>query len=144
MLTTMARVLLGLAFVAFSLNYFFPFLPAPGAPPPAAGAFLGAFAGSGFLAFVKAIELATGLLLLSNRFVPLALTLLAPILVGITTFHILLEPAGLPIPLALVALELVVAWSLRDVFAPMLRSRTVATPVPRSKLAAVVEQRTTA
>jgi len=55
--------------------------------------------------------------------VPLALTLLAPILVGITAFHILLEPAGLPVPLALVALELVVAWSYRSVFAPMLRAK---------------------
>ena len=123
MMIKIARTVLGLAFVVFAANYFVPFLPPPGAPPPAAAGFLGAFVSSGFLGFVKAIELATGLLLLSNRFVPLALTLLAPILVGITTFHILLEPAGLAIPLVLVALELVVAWSYRSAFAPMLRAR---------------------
>jgi len=63
MTTKIARTLLGLAFIVFAANYFVPFLPAPSAPPPAAGAFLGAFVTSGFLAFVKAIELATGLLL---------------------------------------------------------------------------------
>jgi len=123
------RVLLGLAFVVFATNYFIPFLPAPAAPPPAAGAFLGVFVASGFLGFIKALELAIGLLLLSNRLVPLALALLAPILVGITAFHILLEPAGLLVPLVLVALELIVAWSYRDAFAPMLRWRTLGQPV---------------
>jgi hypothetical protein len=76
------------------------------------------------LALIKSIEIASGLLLLSNRFVPLALALLAPILVGITWFHIMLEPSGLPIPLALVALEIATAWFYRDAFAPMLHART--------------------
>jgi len=133
------RVLLGLAFVVFATNYFVPFLPAP-APPPAAGAFLGVFVASGFLGFIKALELAIGLLLLSNRLVPLALALLAPILVGITAFHILLEPAGLLVPLVLVALELIVAWSYRDAFAPMLRWRTRGQPV-RVKARASREQK---
>src|SRR5262245_48418107 len=123
MTSKIARILLGLAFAVFASNYFLPFLPPPGAPPPNAMAFLAAFAGSHFLGFVKTIELVTALLLLSNRFVPLALTLLAPILVGITAFHILLEPAGLALPLVLVALEVVVAWSYRSAFAPMLRAR---------------------
>ena len=135
-MSTIARILLGLAFVVFATNYFVPFLPSPGAPPPEAGAFLGAFVSSHFLGFVKIIELATGLLLLSNRFVPLALALLAPILVGITAFHILLEPSGLAIPLVLVALELVLAWSYRDAFAPMLRQRVA----PRAATSAPVRE----
>ncbi|HEY5947764.1 MAG TPA: hypothetical protein VIV40_19825 [Kofleriaceae bacterium] len=123
-ITPIARILLGLAFTTFSLNYFLHFLPAPSAPPPAAAlAFLGVFVSSGFLTLVKVFELAAGLLLLSNRFVPLAATLLAPILVGITAFHLLLEPAGLGIVLVLVALELVVAFGYRAAFAPMLRAK---------------------
>jgi hypothetical protein len=128
-MSTVARILLGLAFVVFATNYFVPFLPQPDPPPANALAFIGAFVSSGFLAFVKGLELSAGLLLLSNRFVPLALALLAPILVGITAFHILLAPAGLVVPIVLVALELVVAWSYRDAFAPMLRARTVAQPL---------------
>lgn len=131
-ITPLARILLGLAFTAFGLNYFVPFLPMPDAPPPpAALQFLGAFVGSGFLALVKGIEIAAGLALLANRFVPLALALLAPVLVGITAFHALLAPAGIAVPIALVALELVLAWSYRGAFAPMLRARvapTVAEP----------------
>jgi len=111
--------------------------------PPDALSFLGAFAGSGILTLVKAIELAAGLVLLSNRFVPLALALLAPILVGITAFHVVLQPTGLPIPIVLVLLELVLAWSYRDAFAPMLRIRSVAQPILRSN-AAPARDRTTA
>jgi uncharacterized membrane protein (UPF0136 family) len=136
-MSTVARILLGLAFVVFSLNYFVPFLPEQ-APPPAAMPFLGAFVASGFLALVKSIELAAGLLLLANRFVPLALALLAPILVGISAFHILLAPSGLPVPLVLVALEVVLAWAYRDAFAPMLHARTAARPITTSKTSAGV------
>jgi hypothetical protein len=50
--------------------------------------------------------------------------LLAPILGGITIFHISLEPSGLPVPLALVAIELALAWAYREAFAPMLHAVT--------------------
>ena len=120
---SVARVLLGLGFVVFATNYFIPFLPAQDPPPAEALPFIGAFVTSGFLTFVKVIELGAGLLLLSNRFVPLALALLAPIIVGITMFHALLAPAGLPIAVVFVALELVLAWGYRTAFAPMLKAK---------------------
>ena len=123
-----ARILLGLGFVVFATNYFIPFLPAQDPPPPEALPFLGAFAGSGFLTLVKVIELGAGLLLLSNRFVPLALALLAPIIVGIVGFHLLLAPAGTPIAAVFLVLELVLAWGYRAAFAPMLRANVI---VPR-------------
>lgn len=134
-LTSIARILLGLAFTAFAVNYFVPFLPAPSAPPPPdALAFLGVFAGSGMLTLVKLFELAAGILLLTNRFVPLALALLAPILVGINGYHVLLAPAGVALPLVLLALEIALAWRYRNAFAPMLRARTV--PAPAREAAA--------
>ena len=91
---------------------------------PEALPFLGGFAGSGMLTLVKVIELGAGLLLLSNRFMPLALALLAPIIVGIFAVHALLAPAGLPIAIVFLVLELVTAWSYRNAFAPMLRAKT--------------------
>jgi hypothetical protein len=117
------RILLGLGFLLFATNYFIPFLPNPGAPPAKALPFLVGFAGSGFLTVVKVIELGAAVLLLSNRFVPLALALLAPILVGITLFHALLAPAGMMVVLVLLALELALAWQYREAFLPMLRAR---------------------
>jgi hypothetical protein len=130
-----ARILLGLGFVVFALNYFVPFLPTQDPPPAEAMPFLTGFAGSGFLTLVKIIELGAGLLLLSNRFVPFALALLAPIIVGIFAFHALLAPAGMAIAVVFVVLELGLAWGYRSAFAPMLRatvtpeSITVARPI---------------
>ncbi|MEO8703488.1 MAG: DoxX family protein [Kofleriaceae bacterium] len=122
-ISTITRVLLGLGFLVFSLNYFLPFLPAQEAPPPAAMGFIGTFVTSGFLTFVKVIELAMAILLLSNRFVPLATAVLAPIVVGIVMFHVLLAPAGMPIAGVFLALLLAVAWSYRAAYAAMLRAR---------------------
>jgi hypothetical protein len=128
-LASIARILLGLGFVVFATNYFIPFLPAQDPPPAEALPFLGAFVTSGFLTLVKVVELGAGLLLLANRFVPLALALLAPVIVGITAFHLLLAPAGIGIALGFLALELFLAWSYRGAFAPMLRGRVEADPV---------------
>jgi len=127
--STVARILLGAGFVLFALNYFVPFLPSPEPPPAEALPFLGAFASSGFLTLIKVIELGAGLLLLGNRLVPLALALLAPIIVGILAFHVLLAPAGIGIAAGFVVLELVLAWSYRRAFAPMLRVRVAADPM---------------
>ena len=122
-MTRIARILLGLVFVVFSANYFVPFLPAPSNMPPGAIAFAMAFVGSGFMTFIKVIEMASGLALLANRFTPLALALLAPIVVGIVVFHLLLAPSGMPIAGLVLVLEVVLAWSYRRSFAPMLRAR---------------------
>ena len=120
---TAARLFQGLVFTVFGLNFFLHFLPMPPAPPRAA-AFAGALFASGYLfPLLKATEVAAGLLLLSGRFVPLALAVLAPIIVNIVGFHLFLEPSGLPIPLAVLAAELLLAWTYRSAFAPMLRAR---------------------
>jgi len=118
-----ARLFLGLVFTVFGLNGFLHFLPMPPAPP-AALAFLGALAGSGYMfPLIKGTEVVAGLLLLGNRFVPLALTLLAPVIVNIVLYHAVLAPAGLGIPLLVLLAEIYVAWAYRDAFAPMLQAR---------------------
>lgn len=125
---TAARLFLGLVFTVFGLNFFLHFLPMP-PPPPRAAAFAGALFASGYLfPLLKASEVAAGLLLLGGLFVPLTLTVLAPILVNIIGFHLFLEPSGLPLPLALLAAELYLAWTYRAAFAPMLRLRK---PLPQ-------------
>lgn len=126
-ITPIARILLGLSFTVFALNYFFPFLPQPKqALSPTAAMFLGGFVGSGYMTLVKTLELTAGLALVAGVFVPLALAVLAPILVGILAFHLLLVP-GLGLPLGLLALELYLAWAYRDAFAPMLRVKVAPT-----------------
>lgn len=132
-----ARVLLGLAFTVFGLNFFLHFLPQP-PPPPEAGVFLGALFAGKIFSIIKPIEIAAGLALISNRFVPLALTLLAPIEIGILAFHGVFEPSGLPIVVVLIALTIFLAWSYRAAFAPLLHARvepTAAEPVAAHRTA---------
>lgn len=124
-----ARVTLGLIFFVFGLNYFVEFLPAPPPPPEQALAFLGGLMAGGYLIpLVKTIEVVAGAALLANRFVPLALTLLAPIIVNIAAFHFLLAPSY-AMPIALILLELYLAWTHRAAFLPMLRARSEAAPI---------------
>jgi hypothetical protein len=122
-----ARILLGLVFVVFSVNYFVPFLPQPKGMPAEAMTFAGAFMAAGYMTFIKVIELAAGLALLANRFTTLALALLAPMVVGIVIFHARLEPAGLPVALLVLVLELFLAWSYRAAYRPMLAARVAPT-----------------
>ena len=118
-----ARILLGLIFFVFGLNFFLHFLPQP-PMPEAASAFAGAMFATGYLfVLVKVVEVVAGLLLLAGRFVALALALLAPIVVNIVFFHAFLAPAGIVIPLVVLALEVFLAWSYRAVYRPMLAAR---------------------
>ncbi len=126
-LPTIGRVLLGLPFLVFGLNGFFAFMPMP-EHGEAAGSFLGALAAAGYMfPLIKGIEVLVGLLLLTGRFVPLALTLLAPITINIVAFHAFLEPASLALPLVLTVLHIYLAWAYRESFAGVLAAK--ATPV---------------
>ena len=127
------RILLGLAFTVFGLNHFLGFMPAPEPPPAEGAAFLFPFAVSGYLGLVKGIEVVAGLLLLANRFVPLALALLAPIIVGITYYHAALDPAGIVPALVFTVLEIALAWFYRDAFLPMLRAKVSPAPATASQ-----------
>jgi hypothetical protein len=122
-LPALARGVLGLVFFVFGLNGFLHFLPQPPAPE-AAAQFVGALFASGYvMPIVKGTEVVAGALLLGNRFVPLALALLAPIVVAIVGFHVSLAPAGIGLALVVLSLELYLAWAYRRSFAPMLTAQ---------------------
>lgn len=128
-INTAARLALGGLFLVFGLNGFFHFLPQPPLPS-SADALAGAFAASGYLfPLIKGTEVLAGLLLLTGRYVPLALTVLAPVVVNILAFHLFLAPAGLAIPVVALALGVYLAYSERAAFAPMLRARSEESPV---------------
>jgi hypothetical protein len=124
-LPAIGRILLGLPLVIFGLNGFFNFIPPPPTPLPApAAAFAGALFASGYMMqLIGATLLISGLMLVTNRFVPLALVLLAPFLVNSVAFHVCLERSGLPMALVFTALELALAWHYRRAYAPLLTAR---------------------
>ena len=110
------RLLLGLLFTVFGLNGFLHFLPMP-MPEGIGGQFIGALVQSHYLEVVFAIQLVAGVLLLPGWFVPLALTLLGPIVVNILLFHALMEPQGLPIASLAALLWLAAFWGSFQKFA---------------------------
>jgi uncharacterized membrane protein YphA (DoxX/SURF4 family) len=122
---TAARYVLGLLFFVFGLNGFLNFIPPPTEPMPEGAVSLGvAFMNSGYLMqFIKGTEVLGGLLLLCNRFVPLALVVLAPIVLNILAFHLFLLPSGTGMAVVILALELFLAWAHRRAFAPLLAAR---------------------
>ena len=119
------RILVGAAFTIFGLNGFLNFIPQPTTPLPAAAvAFMEALIATGYmLQLIAATQLIVGVLLLSNRFVPLALALLAPFIVNSILFHIFLEPTGRPMAFIVLALELYLAWTYRASYKAMLAAR---------------------
>ena len=129
---TATRLLLGAVFTLFGLNGFLGFLPMP-PPEGLAAVFMGGLGASGyFFPLLKGTELLAGLLLLGNRFVPLALTVLAPIVLNIVAFHLFLAPGGMALPVIVTALGIYLAYTERAVFAPLLRARS-SEPVPEGE-----------
>jgi uncharacterized membrane protein YphA (DoxX/SURF4 family) len=117
------RVLLGGLFTFASVAYFLSPPPAE-APAGNAGVFFAGLTAAGYLMpLVKITELVCGLALLSNRFVPLALIVLAPITVNIFAVHAALMPEGLPVAVVVVALQLSLAWVHRHAFAALFKAK---------------------
>lgn len=125
-LPNVARILMGLLFVVFGLNGFLHFIPEPKTPmPEGAATFAGALMKSGYMfPMVMGTQLLVGVLLLLNRFVPLALALIAPVIVNIIAFHVFLAPSSIGPGLVVLALELYLAWTFRKAFRSMLAPRT--------------------
>ena len=114
------RTLVGLLFVFGAVAYFFNLVT----PPPMEGAIKtfneGLGASGYFFTLLKITELVCGILLLSGRFVPLALVILSPVVINIFMVHLLLDRSGIPVAIFLVAAFIFLAYYYRKAFAPLL------------------------
>jgi len=117
-----ARYLAGFIFFVMGLNGFLHFIPFP-PPPGIAGQFMGALYVSHYLWVIFAFQVIAGVLLLANRYVPLAVALLAPVIVNILTFHALMAPSGLPLAFFVAALWAVIFADVRPAFSGLFQSR---------------------
>jgi len=122
--TLIARLLLGLIFVVFGLNGFLNFLNMGPMPSGLAGQFIGALALSHYFWVVAALQVAGGALLLINRFVPLGLVLLGPVIVNIILYHAFLNPTGAPLAVLVLILWLIVFYAHRQYFSGIFVQRT--------------------
>ena len=130
--STFSRYLMGLIFVFFGLNGFLQFIPMP---PIAgiAGQFVGALFLSHYLVAIMFIQLFAGILLIANRFVPLGLTLLGPVIVNIFFFHAFMDSGGLARAVVVIILWLLVAYSVRSAFAGVLQQRVDDLAIPKTQ-----------
>src|SRR5690348_9937773 len=120
--STIARYLAGVIFLVFGLNGFLNFIPMP-PPEGVAGQFMGALYASHYLWVIFAFQVIAGVLLLVNRYVPLAVAVLAPVIVNILSFHALMAPSGLPLALVVAVLWGVIFVDVRPAFAGLFQSR---------------------
>ena len=111
-----SRLLLGLIFFVFGLNGFLQFLNMGPMPSGLAGQFMGALFQSHYFWVIAALQVIGGLLLLINRFVPLALVLLGPVIVNILLYHIFLNPAGMLMAIVVTVLWFIVFYDRRQHF----------------------------
>lgn len=116
------RYLFAIFFIASGLGYFAGFMPLP----PMTGMakqLIDAMVASGyFMGFVKITELAAGLLLLCNFLAPLALAILAPVLINILLFNFVLNPSAIVMSIVIFIIYLVLVWSYREKFSVVFRS----------------------
>ena len=113
--TLIARALLALIFIVFSLNFWLHFIPMPPMSGPA-GTFTGVMYVSGYLAAVKVLELTGGILVASGRFLGAGLLILGPIILNILFVDIFLTKAFNPVSTLAAVLALFLLWTKRDRF----------------------------
>jgi putative oxidoreductase len=130
--STISRYLLGITFVVFGLNGFLNFIPMP-APTGIAGQFAGALYLSHYLVVIMLLQLIGGILLLANRFVPLGLTILGPVIANIFFFHIFMDPSGIPRAVFVVILWSLIAYGVRAAFAGIFQARVDDLAVSRTE-----------
>ncbi|QDK38975.1 acyltransferase [Bdellovibrio sp. NC01] len=116
-----ARIIFGLLWVIFGLNFFFHFLPQP--PPPEAGLkFLsGLMAAPYFFPLLKVTEIVVGLMLLANIAVPLALVVISPVVIQILLYHTILDPSGAALAIVMTALNLFLGIAYLNSFKPLFK-----------------------
>ena len=119
-----ARILMGLIFFVFGLNGFLHFIPMGPMPSGMAGQFIGLLFQSHYVYFVSAVQVIGGALLLVNRYVPLGLTLLGPVIVNILLYHLLMDLKGIPPGLVVTVCWAIVAYRNRQYFASLFVQKT--------------------
>ena len=117
--TVVVRVLLGLTFLASGLVFFFT------DPPPLEGAMAEFFEGMAatgyFFNLLKVTEILCGLALLTGFFVPLALVVLAPVVLNIVLVHAFMAPEGLPLAIVIGVLVSYLAFFSKE-YGPAIRA----------------------
>ncbi|MCB1166313.1 MAG: DoxX family protein [Leptospiraceae bacterium] len=118
------RTLMGLVFVGSSIVVLFNLAEPPADMPERAKTFMAGMTATGYLLYLLKInELISGLLLISGRYVALALVMIFPVTLNIFLYHVFVLPEGLPIAIFLLVANLILAYVYRDKYRPLFESK---------------------
>jgi putative oxidoreductase len=121
--TIIVRIFVGFAFVAFGANAFFNFMPAPHQPTNAGTPWVTAMVETRYFWVVGAAQVLGGLPLLINRYVPLGLAILGPVIVNILSYHLLMNHEGISGAFIAAALWLFLFYAYREYFSSLFVQR---------------------
>ena len=114
-----ARIFLALLFIGLGALSF----KAPPPVPGMAGEFDDLLYRSHWGEIVGVAQIFLGILLLINRYVPVALIILAAFLYNSVAYHLTTSPQFLAVPLVCAALGVFVGWPYRRAFAQLFTAR---------------------
>ena len=115
--TNIVAALLGLLFVAGALFFFFGTLPPPPPEDSLPGKFMAAFGPTGYMNFVKVLEILGGVLVAIPKTRNLGLLILGPIIINILCFHGFVARGGFnAVHGFIVIAALFLLWSERRAF----------------------------
>lgn len=124
--TLVARILLGVALTAaggLGLVIAFTVGPQPVPGYPLAEQFQAIGFQSHYVIFIQLVQLASGIALLVNRYVPLALMATAAVLANILVYHITMMPVAIFPGLILCVCWYLVALQYKPVLLPLLQAK---------------------
>ena len=110
------RILIGMLLAVSGLNKFFGFMPMPEMTETGMAFMMVLVKSKYIMPTIAIVEIIGGALLIANIAVPFALVLLAPIVINIFAFHLLLDPAGVGVGVVLMASLGWFAWNRKDSF----------------------------
>jgi len=122
-LAVAARIVLGLVFGLSGVNHILRLVPMPAMSGATALFWQGLEQTGYFFPLLGMVELGAGALLATGWMVPLALAVMAPILVNLALFHAVLAPAGLGVAALVMVSAIVVLRSQRAAFGRVLAAR---------------------
>ncbi|MXV53134.1 DoxX family membrane protein [Pedobacter sp. HMF7647] len=118
--TVISRVVLGLIYLIFGLDFFLHFIPYQPNHTGATAAFKSGLMAAGyFYPMMKFLQITGGISLLINRYAPFSAVVLFPISVNVFLFHTILVPSGWYMGVILLGTNLFLGYAYRTYYQSM-------------------------